>query len=397
MSSSPNYVTILNLSRRDDAMERDKISFLRNDLFFDYSFLLELDLSNNNLHFLPLSISQCFLLERINISHNPIMIPPIVLFSLPEIRKHPENLRFGNNQKCTQKMVKQILSESSQLNQIVLNLTEPDGKITCISISPEITLHELFILTHPELSTIKDYIFIVRTVSEKYKLYLIPDLTPIAPYFYPDAKWSFELKYIPPTITPQILPLVKSYIIQQQEMHKEDMFLAQALRLLPNDNTPQEELQQLSKKLFESELLSSRHFNVYLDNGKKLDVGVTNDCVSVKSANSNNYTLFKQTSISFDCVNSIFLLVCGDLALKLNKESAASLLPLFAISIEKSQPRSKKEDPISELIAAADDATESITRETKMMNVREDQIDKLLQRLKEFTSSKIMFTANDQV
>lgn len=395
--SESHLVTVLNLSRQQDSTEREKIQFLRNDLFFQYSFLLELDLSNNNLKFLPLSISQCFLLERINISYNPIVVPPLVLFSLPKIRQHPENLRFGENQKCTPFMVKSILNQSSQTNQIVIDFTEPDNSITTISVAPSTTLNELFVLTHPELSHLKDYLFIVRTVEEKYKLYLQPDTIPIAPYFYPDAKWSLELKYVPKSIIPQVLPLIKNYILQQKEIFNVDLVLTQALNFIPPNTASSSDIKNLVNIMRKSDLFSARHFIAYLENDKKLDVAATNDCITVRSYNSSNYKCFKQNSISFDCINTIFLLVCGDMAVKLNKELASGLLPLFAMAIEKSNLIIKNTDEISDLVASSDEAIDSISHDTKPLNVSEDQIDNLLQKLKEYKSSKVMFTANEKV
>ena len=392
--SETKFSTILNVSRKpkNGEEEKEKISSLPSECFFNYSFLLELDLSYNNLSFLPLSISQCFLLERVNISHNPMTMPPLVLFSLPKIRKNPENVIFGNDQHCTRKMMYEILKQSQLMNQLSIQFIEPDTSVSIISVAAETTLYELLVLTHPELSHIASYLFIVRSFKN-HDLMLTPDAMPIAPYFYPGATWSLELRFIPPVLTPSIVPLLRHFVVQQLVIHKDDELLKHCSESIPCDcDVTNQDLRKISEKFAESPLLSARHYIAYLDNGKKLDIGASIECISIRPKDSMNYIVLKPNSISFDCVNTIFLMVCGSSAVKLNKSTAVDLLPLFALAVERwENPTNDDDSFIDDLVADAEESVASIANRSKPRIISDDTIDSVLKKLKSFESEKVMF------
>ena len=389
------FVTILRLSKKPTNETQEdqpqKISFLPNDCFFQFSFLLEIDLSYNNLTFLPLSISQCFLLERVNIAHNPISSPPLVLFSLPQIRKHPENLIFGNDQQCTRKIMLQTLKQSQSMNQLVLQFIEPNTSVTILSVAPETTLHDLLVLSHPQLANISNYLFIVRTYKQHH-LYLTPDSMPIAPYFYPQASWSIELRFIPPIFNVSIVPLLRHYVIEQLLKFKNDTFLQHCQDMIPLDiDATDQDLKKIAAKFQESPLLSACHYTAYLEDGKQLDIAATNECISIREQNSSNYIVMKPNSISFDCVNTIFLMVCGQNAVKLNKSTAADLLPLFALAVEKWDSPPSEDDLLSDMIIDAEEAIQSLPNKTTPPTLNEATIDTVLSKLKHFEGENVMF------
>lgn len=80
--------------------------------------------------------------------------------------------------------------------------------------------------------------------------------------------------------------------------------------------------------------MCARQFQVTIMNdGSALPakIYVLNDTISLCISDT-AYYVFSAQSISFDCVQGIHLLVCGDLALCIDSACFDSLLPLFAIT-----------------------------------------------------------------
>jgi hypothetical protein len=181
------------------------LSKLPNDYFFEHLTLLEIRLANHNLSSLPLSISQCTLLLRINISGNLFSKPPAILFSCPFLRSNPHNIIFGEDQHCTPKLMYEVLKECHNYNQSILTFVKyresPKlNKVSKISISANLTSLEFFYLVKPEISNYVNHFFIVRTIDigRPYILSITPDFIPIFLYNYPGAIFSIELKsYFP--------------------------------------------------------------------------------------------------------------------------------------------------------------------------------------------------------
>lgn len=303
--------------------------------FFDYPYLVEINLSNANLWTLPLSISYCVLLERINISHNPMSRPPAVLFSLPKLRANPHNIIFGNDQICTRKLAQNIINECYSLNHTMLNLKDIDGSIRVITCPPQTTTLSFLQMVHPELIFI-DYIALVRTCrfhEKDYILRIIPEKVPISLYFYPEAVWSFELKFLPPSSPRQVFPLLKDYVTEQYNKYKNNDPLLKQLN---------EQMQQAKEgdpailsELKKSRYLSSRVFKAKLSNSKEIEISINARNSSVIFSKTSYYT-FSNRSISFNYVddnqNYLCFLVCDDKALAIQRDSVKDLMILFSYS-----------------------------------------------------------------
>lgn len=314
--------------------------------FFDYPYLVEINLSNANLWTLPLSISYCVLLERINISHNPMSRPPAVLFSLPKLRANPHNIIFGNDQICTRKLALNIINECDSLNHTMINLKDIDGSTRVITCPPQTTTLSFLQMVHPELIFI-DYIALVRTCrfhEKDYVLRVIPEKVPISLYFYPDAVWSFELKFLPPSNPPQVYPLLKQYVNEQFIKYKNDDPLLKQLNE-QMQNTKEGDPAILSE-LRKSRYISSRVFKAKLSNSKDIEISLNARNSSVIFSKTSYYT-FSNRSISFNYVeddNSNFLcfLVCDDKALCIERQSVKDLMTLFSYSYPEMDLREKR-------------------------------------------------------
>jgi hypothetical protein len=310
------------------------------------------------------------------------------------LRKYPENIIYGNNIKCTKKLASDIISQSSKIGEVIIEFKEPDTSSSIFSVSADTTLYELVVLTHPELANFVDYLFLVRSFKN-HDLFLNPDAMPIAPYFYPDATWSIELKFVPPTLTVPMLPLLRHYLFQQISIHKDDEYLKLCSNLIPCDiDVKETDMKTLYGKLGESQLLSSRHYLAYLDNGQQIDIGVSPNCVSIRNASSKNYFVMDLRSLSFDCINSQFLLTFGNRALTLNKEMAFDLLPLFAFAVEKWTENETKIDNFSAIISNSHCSVQGIKKEAKSLNVKDENVDDVLLNLKNFKDKKLKFSQN---
>lgn len=320
--------------------------------FFDYPYLVEINFSNTNLWTLPLSISYCVLLERINISHNPMSRPPAVLFSLPKLRANPHNIIFGNDQICTRKLALNIIKECDSLNHTMITLKDIDGSTRVITCPPQTTTLSFLQMVHPELIFI-DYIALVRTCKfheKDYVLKIIPEKVPISLYFYPDAVWSFELKFLPPSNPKQVFPLLKEYVNEQYLNYKNDDPLLKQLN--EKLQTVKEGDPAILSELKKSRYLSSRVFKAKLSNSKEIEISLNARNSSVIFSNNSYYT-FSSRSISFNYVedgpNFLCFLVCDDKALCIERQSVKDLMTLFSYSYpemdlkEKRNPKPKND------------------------------------------------------
>ncbi|KAK8870986.1 hypothetical protein M9Y10_008899 [Tritrichomonas musculus] len=313
--------------------------------FFDFPYLVEINLSNTNLWDLPLSISNCVLLERINISHNPMSRPPAILFSLPKLRANPHNIIFGNDQICTKRLAQNIIDECASLNHTMINLKDIDGSKRVVTCPPQTTTLSFLQMVHPELM-FTDYIALVRTCNfdgKDYVLRIIPEKVPISLYFYPGAVWSFELKFLPPSNPIQIFPLLKNYVAEQYNKYKNDDPLLKQL----NDQMQQtkEGDPNILSELNQSRYLSSRVFKAKLPNSKEIEISLNARNASVIFSKTSYYT-FSNRSISFSYANDnagyICLLVCDEKAIIIEHKSVKDLMTLFSYSTPEMDLRTKR-------------------------------------------------------
>ena len=369
--------------------------FLHMEHFFDYPYLVELNLSNNQLWSLPLSISNCILLERVDISNNPMSRPPLVLFSLPRLRTNPRNIIFGNNQECTEELAREIMKETYKLNHCFYTFRDFDSSTRIVSFPPDVTTLSLLKLLHPECANLADYIVFVRTYK-KYVLRIIPEDVPASLYFIPNAEWSFEIKYLPPFIPFSILPLLKQYIFQQYEKSEKSKELEATVQFVKsfNSNDPSQ-LFDLVKKLEDFQQFCSRKFTAELDtqvNHKLITLYANADGVSLYSS-GNSYFTFHPRTISFDYIEEItsgknyFLLTCGNRALLINKSSLPELMILLSYTTpEMPQYTKKKQKNFLDIPSK----TTTTYRKSKnpslehLNKVEKDKLDNILNSLRSF-------------
>ncbi|OHT00882.1 hypothetical protein TRFO_32355 [Tritrichomonas foetus] len=318
--------------------------------FFDYPYLVELNLSNNQLWSLPLSISNCILLEHVDISNNPMSRPPAVLFSLPKLRTNPQNIIFGRNQVCTDKLAREIMNESANLNHCMFNFKEFDNSSRLVSFPPETTTLGLFQMLHPEALHLADYFVLVRTYKT-YTLRIIPEEVPASLYFMPNAIWSFEIKYLPPSIPISILPLVRQYVVDQANIFKNDEKLTQLVQEIKQfKESDSSQLYNLLRNLESSPYLCSRHFTAQLiTSGSPRQIQITANAEGVSmSFSPSMYFTFNPRTISFDYIKDAssnteyHLLMCGNRALTISKESVSGLMTLFSYTTPEMEIPPKK-------------------------------------------------------
>ena len=302
-------------------------------LFLERPLLVELDLSNNNLVSLPESISQCSLLKYVNISGNPMMRPPPVLFSIPALRAHPENIIFGSGQTCSRELALMILEDCDKLNQCMLEFTDLEGMNRVVSFPASTTIREFFLLAHPATAFLDEYVLMVRNCRGRTLRFAVNDI-PLSLYIIPDAEWSFELALLPPNLPASMWGALAKYVE------------AQAIFADANDKTFWElrksvqgfrgdDVQSLIHKLEEHHSMSSRLFRVdLLHCGNKIPVKVmiTKDSVALVATRKFYYGFGRQ-SITFDYVEDSCLLVCDGKALLISNDGLEGLLPMFAMTL----------------------------------------------------------------
>ena len=323
-----------------DESERN-LTDLAPDYFFNFPFLVELNLSNNQLWSLPLSISQCVLLEHVDISENPMSRPPAVLFSLPKLRAHPENIIFGKDQQCTKELAMEIMEETIDVNHLRLNFVDFDQSTRMVSVAPNITTMGLLMMIHPEVCNLRDSFVLVR----KYKknvLRIVLENVPISLYFLPEATYWFELKFLPNQILPSILPIVKRFVYQQCDKFKTDEELVGMKReIMEFHSEEKKDLNQLLQRLESCPKLSSLHFVVKMDQTFDPDheLVITANATAVSICDSpKSFYVFNPNAINFSYVRDIesnfeyALLTCGNKALPIDEKCVKNLLPLLSIT-----------------------------------------------------------------
>lgn len=308
-------------------------------------------MSNNNLGTLPLSLSQCSLLKHINISGNQLVRPPAILFSIPWLRTHPENIIFGDNQKCTKELAQSIIEECKSMNQCSISITDLEGNNRKLSFTPDTTSSEFFTMCHPSMSHLISNVIFVRKCGSSV-LQFIPDTVPLSLYLLPNATWSFEFKYLPSHVPVSVFPLLKGFVesqLQYVEDQKTSKKISALLEQFKGDDT-----RDLISFLEAVPCMCARQFHVqYMQNGRytPLTILVTNNCVTLRFSKS-LYQNFNTDSISFDYVDRSCLLFCGGSALVIEEEYVPDLLPLFAMTIRKDQLKIRSEvSPFTALIS----------------------------------------------
>lgn len=324
-------------------------------IFFDNPYLVELDVSGNQLFYIPTEISNCPLLRHVDLSGNPMNRPPAVLFTIPWLRAHPENIIYGNGQVCTRELATSILADVAKLGQCLFRMTDLEGRRRKISVTAGTTSHDFFCLAHPRLAHLVSYVFIVR----KYKgtvLRFMPENVPIGLYMMEGAEWSFELKFLPSDLPVSLLPALREYV-EAQSKHiptTNSEFYAlkdEVMRFSGQDSM------NLLQKLQECAAMCARHFEATILNGEtgkqsKIRIVVTNDSVCIVSPPS-TYYVFGPRSISFSIVQDSCLLMCEDLVLILAPESVEKLMPLFAMTSVAPPKDEEKQSRFMEIAAAA--------------------------------------------
>ena len=355
--------------------------------FFDNPYLVELDISGNQLLYVPLAISNCSLLRQVDLSGNPMNRPPAVLFSIPALRAHPENIVFGNGQPCTRQLALSIIGEVSKLGQCLLHIRDLEGRRKKISVAADTTTHDFFVLAHPKLAHLVSYVLIVR----KYKgfvLRFMPEDVPIGLYVLEDAEWSFELKFLPSDLPVSLIPALREYVeVQAKHVSPADSqfrsLKEEVIRFTGQDS------RGLLERLQECASMCARQFEAKIINGdgglqSRIRIVVTNDSVCVVSPPS-TYYVFGPRSISFAVVQDSCLLMCEDLVLVLAPESVDKLMPLFAMTAMPTPKEPETQNRFQEIAAAAGrifQKSKNKLFEAESPRIRKNDLDREIQKYK---------------
>jgi hypothetical protein len=309
------------------------------NFFLPYPFLIELNLSHRrNVSYLPPSISQCCLLQRIDISWTSIPRPPVVLFSIPAFRADPSRIRFGSDQSCSPELAESIISDIFLLNQCVIKFEDPRGVRRRVSFSPDTTTATFVRMTFPSLSNIIPYLFLVR-LCDTSVLRIVPDRTPMSLYLYPKARWYLELHYLPGgvPIPGDSIPLLKN-LVDSRALYVQDSRLAviqeQLNRLMgrSRDN----ELPRVVEEMRNCPLLTSIRSKIAVPRSGNATVAATNDWVAI-IAGPASYYVFPTSQIVltgyFDPDGQdTLLLKCGQRAVQIEAGDLYTLMPVLALA-----------------------------------------------------------------
>lgn len=327
------------------------VTSLDMNTFFNYPYLVELNLSGTNIAWLPFSISNCVLLARINIAETLITRPPSILFSLPQLRANPSNIIFGNHQVCSESLAMHIIEETELQNHLLLNFKDINGNEQIISCVPQMSTIMLILMVYPEFKSFVNYLGLVRStklLNTTFPLKINPDDSPIGLYYIPDSIWSIEFKYLPmPYMYPMsVLPLLQSYVQEQcDKFHQKDPNLSTISYEL-NKIRNEEEFKLILSKLETNPYLSSRCFDVELQSGKVISIFLNRLYVSVLFENKTYFT-FLNNSLSFDYVQmdgvSYYLLIFGDKVLPIKEKSLHEIPTLLSYCpIDSNESKEKK-------------------------------------------------------
>ena len=305
------------------------------DFFLRYQYITELNLATYPNYFIPLSVSQCQLIETVNLSDTTFSQPPAILFTLPQIRAHPEKILLGDEQVCTRSLMLDILAGCKYYQSFSMKFKDPQqegNQYSIISFSPETTVLDFILLTHPKLAIYIQYFALVRTIQHKnkaHRLFLLPDEMPLVLYQYPGATWSIELRSTPTYELPtELEPYVDFYIQRLSERQTE-----------PIENKPRTEPT--------SYLNYIPTFKISLKVNKAVKEGqitVSNSTISL-SVGSSTYYVFENRNVHLAFITGKYLLFFGKKALVLESNCISNLLPFFEYTIHPFFfPRKSKED-----------------------------------------------------
>ena len=301
------------------------------DFFFKFPSLIDVNFSGFPYFYIPLSISQCHLIERIDLTNTNFSAPPSILFSLPQLRAHPENILFGDDQKCSVDLMHNIIEDSKKCNQGSYKFIDIDGSENIVSFSAETTTNDFVLVMHPELEQFMKYIFLVRTVSlneenATFKLYIIPENVPLVLYQYPDAVWSIELRFIPNNVSKDFFPYLASYLSLRfpgSAIEKE------ALSIMKKCNN-QQILDNFLEKINSDEKISIFHFKAKLENQSEISIYVNSESIAI-SVNNSSYFVCDNRKVRLSYITDYTLLVINDRALVIQPSSVQDLSFLFSL------------------------------------------------------------------
>jgi hypothetical protein len=317
---------------------------LREDYFFQFPHIAELRFAGHQLSHLPTSISQCILLERVNLAGNNFNTPPAVLFTLPLLRAQPSNIIFGHDQACTPAMMHAILDECREdesYSQCLISFLDINDKYRRVSISPSLSVLDFFFLAHPEISFGYKHFYLIRIV-DSYSLTIVIDAVPLYLYDYPGAKFSLRLR----SVTPELCRLAEARFLLRD-------FIAP--RMAPQ---PSAELAGVMQALRAEQLTPSKVRDIITRSDalmnptvtlvlqghryKTVAVKVSEDAVRV-IVSADQYFVFRHESVRFSFQQEggvDYPLICfGSKALVLDPTQIGGAVPLLTLFMPPMAPR----------------------------------------------------------
>lgn len=262
-----------------------------------------------------------------------MMRPPPVLFAIPWLRAHPENIVFGGGQACSKELAKAILSDCDKLNHCIVEFTDLEGVKRRASFAAQTTTREFFLLSHPSAPYLDAYVLLLRNCGGHILRCALDDV-PLSLYVVPGAVWSFELALLPPDLPATMRGALLEFVKAQAEVaDAKDKKFRELEKLVQTHQGS--DMRGLIRRLEDHPRMSSRQFVVDLMHcASKVPVRVmvTKDAVALVAAEGFYYA-FGRHSIWFDYVEDSCLLVCDGKALIISADCLERLLPLFALTL----------------------------------------------------------------
>jgi hypothetical protein len=192
-----------------------------------------------------------------------------------------------------------ILDECHNCGQALLDVIDLEGERVRVSISPQISARDFFILAFPELSLYQRHFSLVRTVG-RYSLSIALDFVPMFLYAFPDAEFSVELRSVSPVLcrVPCFKSLLQGYMARQRLQYAKISAELAALSLsLKVDSIDGAQLQKLIET---HELLQHATFTVFLAGHSVPQITIVLSGAVVRViVGKQGFTIVKRESVRF--------------------------------------------------------------------------------------------------
>ena len=183
--------------------------------------LTSLKLSNRDSRTISNEISQCFLINSIDLSDSSLVIPPSCLASLPLILINPKKMIFHKGEIATQEILIKMIDLTYYSPDCELNFLIPSIGLIKKTFPAYTSITEVFKSIYLNYDLVNENFLLCRTFLNDFKLYLPLSNLPIGIFHIPEAIWTVSMYNIPKQQNLNLLNilLIKDFIQNRCNEH----------------------------------------------------------------------------------------------------------------------------------------------------------------------------------